>query len=218
MRIENHRLVSATPDFRPEYSPDEQGGPLPKEGLIAVIHYSVTETAEATKRVLDYRDFVSCHLTIDKTGRIIQMVPFDRVAFHCGGSEYMGRRDCNKFSLGIEVSNPGPLLKMPDGSYQTTYKKPWTGNVVEAWHPNDESQRGWRYWAEYSQTELDLCAHIVTLWKLEYGLVDVVGHDEIAVPVGRKSDPGPAYPIDWLRKVVFPERDTDRAPPPQSAA
>lgn len=209
MRIENHRLVSATPDFRPEYQPDEQGGPLPKEGLVAVVHYAVTESAGATARVLDARDYVSCHLTIDRTGRVIQQVPFDRVAFHCGASEYLGRRDCNRFSLGIEISNPGPLLKMPDGTYQTTYGKRWTGGVVEGWHPNDHARRGWRHWAEYSQTEIDLCAHICTLWKLEYGLVDVVGHDEIATPVGRKSDPGPAFPISWLRSVVFPGRDTE---------
>lgn len=207
MRITGHKLVGVTEDFRPEYQPDEQGGLLPKEGLIAVVHYSVTESAGATARVLDAREYVSCHLTIDRTGRVIQQVPFDRVAFHCGASEYLGRRDCNKFSLGIEISNPGPLLPMDGGGYKTTYGKRWEGRVVEAWHPNTPG-RGWRYWAAYSQTELDLCAHICTLWKLEYGIVDVVGHDEIATPVGRKSDPSPAFPMAWLRSVVFPGRDT----------
>lgn len=210
MRIENHRLVSATPDFRPEFQPDEQGGALPSEGLIAVVHYAVTESAGATAAVLKAREYVSCHLSIDKTGRVIQHVPFNRVAWHCGASSYNGRPDCNKFSLGIEIGNPGPLLKMPDGTYQTSYGKLWEGGVLQALHKNDKAGRGWRFWAEYSQTELDLCAHICTLWKLEYGIVDIVGHDEIAP--GRKSDPGPAFPIDWLRGVVFPDR-SDTMPP-----
>lgn len=214
MRIENHRLVGVTPDFRPEFQLDEQGGPLPAQGLVAVIHYAVTGSAGATAAVLRAREYVSCHLSIDASGRIVQQVPFDRVAWHAGASEYRGRKDVNKFSLGIEIGNPGPLLKADGGGFKTTWGAPWAGGVLEAWHPNTPG-RGWRYWAEYSQTELDLCAHICTLWKLEYGIVDVVGHDEIAVPVGRKSDPGPAFPMHWLRGVVFPNRtDTEPVPPP----
>lgn len=215
MRIENHRLLSATPDFKPEYQADEWGGPLKAELL--VIHYAVTESAGATARVLDARQYVSCHLTIDKTGRIIQQVPFDRIAYHAGKSSYRGRQDVGRFSIGIEVSNPGPLLKMPDGSFETTYGKRWEGGVVEAWHDNDKHKQGWHFWAEYSQTELDLCAHIGELLRLEYGLTDVVGHDEIAP--GRKSDPGPAWPMAWLRETLFPmtKRDTDPAPAPESA-
>ena len=208
VRIENHKLISAIPDFRPEFQADEWGGPLKPE--ILVIHYAVTESAGATARVLDARQYVSCHLTIDSTGRVIQQVPFDRIAYHAGKSSYRGRQDVGRFSIGIEVSNPGPLVKAADG-YATTYGKRWTGGVVEAWHKNDKGHNGWKYWAEYSQTELDLCAHIATLLKLEYGLTDVVGHDEIAP--GRKSDPGPAFPMDWLRATIFPERDTEPPPP-----
>lgn len=211
MKIENHRLVGVTEDFLPEFKLDEQGGLLPKTGLIAVIHYAVTESASATAAVLRSREYVSCHLTIDSKGKIIQQVPFDRVAWHAGQSEYRGRKDVNKFSLGIEISNPGPLVKQPDGSFRTTYGTPWKGEVFEGFHKNDKWQHGWRYWAAYSQVELDLCAHICTLWK-DYGIIDVVGHDEIAP--GRKSDPGPAFPIDWLRSVVFPRRDTEPSPPP----
>lgn len=210
MKIENHRLVGVTEDFLPEFKLDEQGGILKPE--IAVIHYAVTESADATAAVLRSREYVSCHLTLDKTGRIIQQVPFNRVAWHAGKSEYRGRSDCNKFSLGIEISNPGPLQKQGDGSFRTTYGVPWKGEVVEAFHKNDKFEHGWRYWAAYSQVELDLCAHICTLWKEHYGITDVVGHDEIAP--GRKSDPGPAFPIEWLRDVVFLRRDTEQSPPP----
>lgn len=207
MKIENHRLVGVTEDFRPEFQLDEQGGPLPKEGLIAVIHYAVTASAGATAAVLKSRTYVSCHLAIDSTGRVIQQVPFDRVAWHAGASSYKGRSNVNAFSLGIEIGNPGPLLKQPDGTFKTTWGAAWKGGVVEGWHKNDAAHAGWRYWAEYSQAEIDLCGHICTLWRREYGIVDVVGHDEIAP--GRKSDPGPAFPIDWLRATIFPGAVTD---------
>lgn len=208
MRIENHRLLSATPDFKPEYQADEWGGPLKAE--ILVIHYGVTHTAGVTAAVLKAREYASSHLTIDSKGRTIQQVPFDRVAYHAGASAYRGRKDCNKFALGIEVSNPGPLLKQPDGSFRDVNGHAWSGGVVEAWHPNDKHKQGWKYWAEYSQTELDLCAHIGELLRLEYGLTDVVGHDEIAP--GRKSDPGPAFPMAWLRETLFPMTKRDTIP------
>lgn len=214
MRIENHRLVGVTEDFKPEFQLDEQGGFLPKEGLIGVVHYAVAPSAGATAAVLRAREFVSCHLSIDSTGRIIQQVPFNRVAWHAGASSYKGRPDCNKFALGIEIGNPGPLVKQTDGSFKTSYGTPWKGGVVEAWHKNDVAHRGWRHWAEYSPTEIDLVVHICELWRREYGITDVVGHDEIAP--GRKSDPGPAFPIDFVRATIFPSAATDPAPPPES--
>lgn len=46
---------------------------------------------------------VSAHLLIERTGDIIQFVPFDKKAWHAGKSEYRGREACNDFSIGIEL-------------------------------------------------------------------------------------------------------------------
>ncbi len=46
---------------------------------------------------------VSSHLLIERTGRIVQFVPFSKRAWHAGISEYQGRDNCNDFSLGIEL-------------------------------------------------------------------------------------------------------------------
>ncbi len=46
---------------------------------------------------------VSSHLFIKRTGEIIQFVPLDKRAWHAGKSEYLGRRDFNDFSVGIEL-------------------------------------------------------------------------------------------------------------------
>lgn len=211
MRIENHRLVDAKPDgLRLEFIPDESAGPL--RPRIAVIHYAVTETARATASVLNQREYCSCHVTVDKLGHVIQQVPFNRVAWHAGVSSYGGQDKVSLFSLGIEISNPGPLLLQPDGSLKTVYGVTWTGPVYSGRHSHPGAPRSWAHWAEYSQTELDVVAHICDLWKSEYGIVDVVGHDEIAP--GRKFDPGPAFPMQWLRETVFPNLGKTEPPPP----
>jgi N-acetyl-anhydromuramoyl-L-alanine amidase len=46
---------------------------------------------------------VSAHLLIERDGRIVQFVPFDRRAWHAGVSSYRGRAACNDFSIGIEL-------------------------------------------------------------------------------------------------------------------
>lgn len=207
MRIENHRLVGDGATFEL----DEQGLPLRPE--LIVIHYGVTLTAKATAAVLKARDYVSAHLCVGG-GRVIQQVPFNRVAFHAGESSYEGRTNVNAFSVGIEIASPGPLVKR-GAEYFPTWPgaKPWPGGVVEAWHKHDAIRQGWRYWAEYSQEDLDLCAHLCELLKQVYGVKDVVGHDDVSP--GRKTDPGPAFPMRWLRETVFPGRhDTEPSPPP----
>ena len=46
---------------------------------------------------------VSPHLFIRRNGQIIQMVPFDKRAWHAGESSYNGRSNFNDFSIGIEL-------------------------------------------------------------------------------------------------------------------
>lgn len=46
---------------------------------------------------------VSCHVLIDRTGRIWRVVPDDRVAWHAGRSTLHGVEHVNRFSLGVEL-------------------------------------------------------------------------------------------------------------------
>ncbi len=46
---------------------------------------------------------VSAHLLIDREGGLTQYVPFDRKAWHAGRSSFRGRRECNDYSIGIEL-------------------------------------------------------------------------------------------------------------------
>ncbi|MBI4006632.1 MAG: 1,6-anhydro-N-acetylmuramyl-L-alanine amidase AmpD [Gammaproteobacteria bacterium] len=46
---------------------------------------------------------VASHLVINREGEITQYVPFNRRAWHAGVSEFMGRKQCNDFSIGVEL-------------------------------------------------------------------------------------------------------------------
>lgn len=46
---------------------------------------------------------VSSHLLIDRLGKVIQFVPFNKSAWHAGISFFKGQENCNDFSIGIEM-------------------------------------------------------------------------------------------------------------------
>ena len=46
---------------------------------------------------------VSAHLLLDRDGQVTQFVPFTQRAWHAGVSSFMGRDNCNDFSIGIEL-------------------------------------------------------------------------------------------------------------------
>jgi AmpD protein len=46
---------------------------------------------------------LSAHFLIDRAGSLTQFVETGRAAFHAGRSSWKGRRECNDFSVGIEL-------------------------------------------------------------------------------------------------------------------
>ncbi|TEU19201.1 MAG: 1,6-anhydro-N-acetylmuramyl-L-alanine amidase AmpD [Gammaproteobacteria bacterium] len=52
---------------------------------------------------------VSAHLLIKRDGSVIQFVPFDKRAWHAGDSNFNGQKNCNDFSIGIELEGADNL-------------------------------------------------------------------------------------------------------------
>lgn len=46
---------------------------------------------------------VSAHLLILRTGEVLQFVNFEHRAWHAGRSSYLGKKECNDYSIGIEL-------------------------------------------------------------------------------------------------------------------
>ena len=52
----------------------------------------------------DIKDMrVSSHIYIKRSGEMIQFVPFDKRAWHAGESSYANIKNCNDYSIGIEL-------------------------------------------------------------------------------------------------------------------
>jgi N-acetylmuramoyl-L-alanine amidase len=69
-------------------------------------------------------------------------------------------------------------------------------------HKNENKESAWH---EYTTAQLEVAIEVGALLVSTYKLKEVVGHDDIA-PF-RKSDPGPAFPMNSFRAKVLGRKD-----------
>lgn len=89
-----------------------------RDGLrpdMLILHYTGMGTGEAAMRWLCAPESeVSCHYLVHEDGRIVQMVPEEKRAWHAGAGSWRGRDDINSRSIGIEIVNVGHGNGYPD--------------------------------------------------------------------------------------------------------
>ena len=73
-----------------------------------IFHYTgMKNDKEAINRLTDVKSKVSSHFLIRDNGKIITLVPELYVSWHAGISSWQNYKSLNKYSIGIEISNPG---------------------------------------------------------------------------------------------------------------
>lgn len=177
--------------WKPSYNCGRAGS-LRKPRQI-IIHYTAgRNAASAANWLCSKASKASAHLVIGRGGELYQLVDFDTVAWHAKSS--------NKSSIGIELDNPGPLVRV-NGRWRslvlgTEYE---ANDVVEARHKNGGALRGWLL---YTQAQIKLTREICRALVESYPSIrDCVGHED--VDPSRKTDPGPAWDMEALRTSVF---------------
>ncbi len=105
------------------FAPDYAGAgicPSPNHGArlrpisSVVLHYTGMQTGEAALALLcSPRSQVSAHYVVEEDGRVLQLVPESRRAWHAGISVWAGETDMNSASIGVEIVHPGYLDPRP---------------------------------------------------------------------------------------------------------
>lgn len=167
-----------------------------------VIHYDAGRDGNhiGTLRYMA-RKGLGC-LAMDKNGVIYkaknQRLTRD-VAYHAGRSSYGGKEGLSFYCLGLEVNCAGKL------DQEGRRFKTWFGATVPAdqvRHTDDVVDARYvrkGHYQIYTPNQevaiLNFCLYLyyeIPGFSIDY----VVGHDEIAVPRGRKSDPGASLSMD----------------------
>ena len=73
-----------------------------------IFHYTGMKSDKlAIEKLTNLHSKVSCHYYIDRFGKLIKMVPESYIAWHAGVSKWEKNFFLNKYSIGIEIHNPG---------------------------------------------------------------------------------------------------------------
>ena len=73
-----------------------------------ILHYTgMVSEKKAIKKLINEKSKVSSHYFIKKNGEIINLLPDTYEAWHAGVSKWKKLRSLNKYSIGIEIDNPG---------------------------------------------------------------------------------------------------------------
>lgn len=204
MKIKAHKLYDNDGMQVPfKRSPNQSGIIKPR---FLVMHYTAgASAASSVNWLINPRARASAHLVIGRDGSIVQLVDFNRRAWHAGRSQWRGINGLNGHSIGIELDNPG-LLNGSPGNWRTSWgravadsdvlvKPGETDGVLQGWHT-------------YTETQLEVAREVSLEIVRHYQLEEVVGHDDISP--GRKVDPGEAFPMGTFQSLVA-GRDTDDA-------
>ena len=188
LSVENHRLVGDRVSFR---ATPNHGGELKARYL--VFHYTAGRSAESSIESMCTRKpqgNASAHLVLSRDGRIVQLVPFNIVAWHAGVSQWNGLVGLNQASIGIEMDNAGAMSRVGEKFVAWFGKEYAASEVMLAEHKHGG---GVRPWHAYTEIQIERALELAEVLVNHYGLEDVLGHEDIAR--GRKQDPGPAFPL-----------------------
>jgi N-acetylmuramoyl-L-alanine amidase len=175
-----------------------------------IIHFTTGTRMESTiSHFKNPSAGVSTHLLIGRDGRVIQFIPFDHIAHHCGYSWWERQTNINNMSIGIELDNAGLLRRGMHGTWLQRKIEIPAKKVKQAVHwkqykANDPK----RYpgWEKFPKVQLDVLLNILKALVKKYpSIEEILGHDD--VNLRNRYDPGPLFPMTSFRKKLFERRN-----------
>ena len=163
-----------------------------------LLHY--TAGGAAVDRLAGKGDSnVSVHFTVDRDGDAYQCGDLDQRLWHAGVSHIGGMTGMNDWYVGIEQANFGYWRE--ERGIPSLSKAKEDGWLYAA-HKNDPSRMMW--WEPYPEPLLKT-TEAICRWLLSNipSIKNIHGHDEVSP--GRKSDPGPAFPMNRFRNLLMPD-------------
>lgn len=202
MKIRNHRLYLDNNTKVPFVATNNKGETIEPKFLI--MHYTASPSADNTiSWFKNPKSRASAHVVISRTGEVTQMVPFNQKAWHAGLSEWNNLVGMNNYAIGIELENAGKLMFQSDNRWISWFGAAYPDEeVLEAVHKFEDEMAGWHL---FTQKQLEAAVQVALTVVDHYGLVDVIGHDDVAPT--RKVDPGPAFPMMSFRSKVMGRLD-----------
>lgn len=178
------------------------GGRIEPHAIILHDTSDRLDPRDSVRWFADPRSRVSAHVVVGRDGSVVQMVDCDRAAWHAGKSSWRGRGECNGWTVGIEIDNPGKLTRKGDVA-MAWFGGSWPlDELVEMTTP--EHGHGW--WLPYTPAQIDAVDGLIRALTIAYPTIaEVLGHYHVSP--GRKIDPGPHFPMPRMQAILAGRRD-----------
>lgn len=168
-----------------------------------VIHYLASRPHDGAQDAISGLVGNWAYITVDHDGKIYLPSNFSFLSWGYHTGKVKEKFQGSKYTLGVEVVNPGRLELQEDGYCYPWYNQKMNPNG-DRWHKNNcryaershNVQPGWYLPFTNKQEEalVNLALYLDNKFE-EFSLDCVWGHDEICDPTGRKSDPGGALSV-----------------------
>ena len=176
---------------------------------IIVMHYTAGYNASSAIATFKKKSAQSsAHFIVEVDGSITQMVSTNHCAWHSGHGRYHGRGSVNRFSIGIEIVNPGYHFRKEDGTYVNWQRKPVSARLLAPFPGMIRARDSWvgsaiASWPEYPEEQLEAVEKLTKgLLKAYPEIQDIVGHRDVDTKRKIKVDPGPAFPLRRFRMLL----------------
>ncbi|MFM8750550.1 N-acetylmuramoyl-L-alanine amidase [Rhabdaerophilum sp.] len=154
-----------------------------------ILHYTgMADASSALLWLCNPVAEVSAHYFVFEDGRIFQLVPESRRAWHAGRGSWRGETDMNSASIGIEIAHPGHDPGRGFGANGHPLPLP------EGVKPNPYPPPGPPFPERQIEAVIRLVGDIKSRWTIPDSRI--LAHSDIAP--GRKIDPGENFPWEKL--------------------
>lgn len=156
------------------------------------VHYTADGDLERVKRE-SIASTIGYHLIFDKLGKVHQTSRLDRTVNHAGKAAWQGVSP-NRAHIALSVLSWGRLNKD---------KTAWNGTPCP-----DAIERGKYFWDACTGPQeaalVAACRYLIGRFHMQKD--SLCGHDECALPKGRKIDPGDVmiWNMTQLRHILWP--------------
>ena len=101
--------INTTQNYSPNFDPKKRKA---NDIKFIIFHYTgMRNEKNAINRLTNENSKVGCHYFIKNNGEVLNLIPELYIAWHAGVSSWQSYKSLNKFSIGIEINNPGHDFK-----------------------------------------------------------------------------------------------------------
>ena len=98
-------MINTTLNYSPNFDIKKRKR---KEIKFIIFHYTgMKKEVDAINKLTNSKSKVSSHYFVKRNGEILTLVPDLYISWHAGISSWKNYKSLNKYSIGIEISNPG---------------------------------------------------------------------------------------------------------------